>query len=184
MEKDIRTYYMAREKNNMVEGYINRIFMAATMEEAVQAYLDMRTCLSPEWIETYLNKSVMIHGKMTQIKNLAFLKTIIEESKKYIIASFDVIMGIEINSLGEKEFLTCKKREILPAGSKENVLEVFHEKRNFYQKINQAIQEQNIDLLESFYQELNSDPCYQWAISYFGLQESLERKKVNPQVPE
>ena len=165
---------MTREKNKTVENYMNRIFIASTIEEAVQAYLDMRTCLSPEWIESYLNKTVMIHGKMTKIKNLPFLKEVMKESKKYIIASFDVIMGVEQLSDGNREFLFYTKREILPANTDQDALQIFYEKREFYHNINQAIKNGDIVTLESNYTTLETDPCYVWTIEYFGLQKPLQ----------
>ena len=114
---------MTREKTATVENYIKRILLASTMEEAVQAYLDMRTCISKEWIDSYMNKPIMVQGKMARIKNLPFLKEVMKESKKYIIASFDVIMGVTKGSNGEKEFLSYTKREILPTGTNQEALQ-------------------------------------------------------------
>lgn len=174
MEKDIKTYYMTREKTTIVENYMNRILFANSMKEAVQAYLDMRTCISKEWIDMYMNKPIMVQGKMTRIKNLPFLKTIIKESKKYIIASFDVIMGAQKGSNGQVEFLSYTKQEILPAGTNQDTLQIFREKREFYHTINQAIKEGNINTLENHYSELEENPCYAWTIEYFGLQKPLQ----------
>lgn len=165
---------MTREKTATVENYIKRILLASTMEEAVQAYLDMRTCISKEWIDSYMNKPIMVQGKMARIKNLPFLKEVMKESKKYIIASFDVIMGVTQGSNGEKEFLSYTKREILPTGTNQEALQIFYEKREFYRKINQAIKKGDIFTLESNYSTLEKDPCYVWTINYFGLQKPLQ----------
>ena len=173
-EKDVKTYYMTREKTETVESYMNRILQASTMEEAVQAYLDMKTCISKDWIELYLNKQTMVNGKLIQMKNLPFLKTVINESKKYIIASFDVIMGIQKKPDGQVECLSYTKQEILPAGTDQGALELFHKKREFYHKINQAIETGDIKTLESNYAKLETDPCYVWTIEYFGLQKPLQ----------
>ena len=165
---------MTREKTATVENYIKRILLASTMEEAVQAYLDMRTCISKEWIDSYMNKPIMVQGKMARIKNLPFLKEVMKESKKYIIANFGVIMGVTKGSNGEKEFLSYPKREILPANTDQDSLQIFYEKREFYRKINQAIKEGDIFTLESNYSTLEKDPCYVWTINYFGLQKPLQ----------
>lgn len=177
MEKDIKIYYSTKDKAQSIEVFMQKIFLASTMEEAIQAYLDMKTCITPAWIKEYLNRPVVSNGKAIKIKDLPLLKQIKQESHKYVIANFEVIMGISTSESGIPEFLTTKKQELLFGSNETEIKKEFYLKQQLYETLNRAIKERDIATLNSFYSHIETDPCYNWTISYFKLQKfALERK--------
>ena len=179
MEQDIKIYYSRKEKKERIETFMQRILFASSMEDAIQAYLDMKTCNSQVWLEEYLNRPVVSNGKIIKVKDLPILKKVKKEAKKYVIANFEVIMGVTENELGQKIFLTTTKKELLHGNTDREVKETFYQKKEIYQTINQAINNADFKTLENFYSYIETDPCYKWVINYFKLQKpvQLERKQ-------
>lgn len=183
MKDNTKIYYTTKEKRQTVDYYVQRIFTANNIKEAIQAYLDMENCISKSWINEYMEKQIVKNGKLIKVKDHPVLKRVKEEMKRYVIAKFEVIMGISKNSSGEKVFLINNKKELLDVETeiplstiKRDILinDLFHQKKKIYEEINRAIREEDITTLEEFYDVLANDFCYRWVIDYYQIKKPIK----------
>ena len=77
--------------------------------------------------------------------------------------------------------MTTTKEELLKTRNDSEIMSAYYERKAFYDKMNKAIKNQDIETLTENYDELLNNPCYAWVISYFDLKPSvrLERKFLN-----
>ena len=180
-EKDIKIYYTSGQKKAQIEPFIQQILSASCLTDAIEAYLNMKACISPKWVKEYLDKTILLNGKSVKFKDLPIFKRVKEEARKYVIVPLEVIMGITKDENGNDIFLTATKEELLKTRNDSEIMPAYYERKTFYDEMNKAIKMQDIKTLAENYDELSNNPCYAWVISYFDLKPSvrLERKFLN-----
>ena len=180
-EKDIKIYYTSGQKKAQIEPFIQQILSASCLTDAIEAYLNMKACISPKWVKEYLDKPIILNGRSIKFKDLPIFKRVKEEVRKYVIVPLEVIMGVVKDENGNDIFLTTTKEELLKTRNDSEIMSAYYERKAFYDKMNKAIKNQDIETLTENYDELLNNPCYAWVISYFDLKPSvrLERKFLN-----
>lgn len=166
--------YSQSEIEQTVGAHVQKIFMASTMDDAIKAYLDMENCISKKWIQEYMKRPIVANGVVIRMKDHPNFKKIKEELKKRAKANFEVIMGVSVNDAGEKIYLVNKKTELLNGQNGKEILDSFRQKRDYYDTINKAIKNGELETLENFYSLLEGDLCYKWVIPYYNLKNPVK----------
>ena len=84
-EKDIKIYYTSGQKKAQIEPFIQQILSASCLTDAIEAYLNMKACISPKWVKEYLDKPIILNGRSIKFKDLPIFKRLKEEARKYVI---------------------------------------------------------------------------------------------------
>ena len=181
MKEKIKIYYSPKKIDELFQKFIRKLFVAQDLEEATQIFLDLESCISPRYRAHMFEKKVMTENGLVPFRELPIVKAVNLAKKKYIIASYDVIMGYEKEN-NQITWLIGKKKVILSNAL--TAIDDFKEKKDKYEKINTAIIKGNKEALENEYDFLSKETCYSWVIDSFDLEPMVLKRALENKTEE